>query len=148
MLHGRPVTFSEAGAHSGGPLLVLLHGLASSSQTWEPVMPLLGRTAHVIAPDLLGYGRSAKPRSGDYSSGASASGLRDLLVALNLDRSTVVGHSFGGGVAMQFAYQFPELTDRLALVASGGRARLQRGAAGTVHATSSADTASTTMLSR
>ncbi len=119
-LHGQPVTFSEAGADRGGPVLVLLHGLASSSQTWDPVLPLLGRVAHVIAPDLLGHGRSAKPRSGDYSLGAYAAGLRDLLVALGLDRTTIVGHSFGGGVAMQFAYQFPELTDRLVLVSSGG----------------------------
>jgi pimeloyl-ACP methyl ester carboxylesterase len=123
MLHGQPVTFSETGADSGGPVVVLLHGLASSSQTWAPALPLLGRTAHVIAPDLLGHGRTAKPRSGDYSLGAYAAGLRDLLVALGLDRATIVGHSFGGGVAMQFAYQFPEFTERLVLVASGGLGR-------------------------
>ncbi|WP_252444906.1 alpha/beta fold hydrolase [Pseudonocardia humida] len=119
-LHGQPTTYLEAGAGSGGPVVVLLHGLASSSRTWADVMPLLGRTAHVIAPDLLGHGRSAKPRSGDYSLGAYAAGLRDLLVALGLDRATIVGHSFGGGVAMQFGYQFPEHTERIALVASGG----------------------------
>jgi pimeloyl-ACP methyl ester carboxylesterase len=122
-LHGQEVRFLEAGAKTGGPVLVLLHGLASSSATWLPVLPLLGRHVQVIAPDLLGHGQSAKPRSGDYSLGAYASGLRDLLVALGLDRATVVGHSFGGGVAMQFAYQFPELTQRLVLVASGGLGR-------------------------
>lgn len=120
LLHGQRVTFLEAGADSGGPVLVLLHGLASSSQTWSSVMPLLGRHAHVIAPDLLGHGQSAKPPTGDYSLGAYAAGLRDLLVMLGLDRATIAGHSFGGGVAMQFAYQFPELTERLVLVASGG----------------------------
>ena len=120
LLHGRRVAYLEAGADSGGPTVVLLHGLASSSQTWAAVLPLLGRHAHVIAPDLLGHGRSAKPRSGDYSLGAYASGLRDLLITLDLDPATVVGHSFGGGVAMQFAYQFPELAERLVLVASGG----------------------------
>jgi pimeloyl-ACP methyl ester carboxylesterase len=120
LLHGRRVAFLEAGADSGGPVVVLLHGLASSSQTWSAVLPLLGRHAHVIAPDLLGHGRSDKPRAGDYSLGSYAAGLRDLLVALDLDRATVVGHSFGGGVAMQFAYQFPELAERLVLVASGG----------------------------
>lgn len=119
-VHNRAVTFLEAGAHVDGPVVVLLHGLASSSATWEPVLPLLGRRAHVIAPDLLGHGESAKPRDGDYSLGAYAAGLRDLLLALDLDRATVVGHSFGGGVAMQFAYQFPELVERLVLVASGG----------------------------
>jgi pimeloyl-ACP methyl ester carboxylesterase len=120
LLHGRQVAFLEAGADSGGPVVVLLHGLASSSQTWSTVLPHLGRHAHVIAPDLLGHGRSDKPRSGDYSLGAYAAGLRDLLITLELDRATVVGHSFGGGVAMQFAYQFPELAERLVLVASGG----------------------------
>jgi pimeloyl-ACP methyl ester carboxylesterase len=122
-LHGRPVAFLEAGADSGGPVVVLLHGLASSSQTWAGVLPLLGRHAHVIAPDLLGHGRSAKPRSGDYSLGAYAAGVRDLLITLGLDRATVAGHSFGGGVAMQFAYQFPELAQRLVLVSSGGLGR-------------------------
>lgn len=122
-LHQQRATYLDAGADSGGPVVVLLHGLASSSTTWAEVMPLLGRHAHVIAPDLLGHGRSAKPRSGDYSLGAYAAGLRDLLVALDLDRATIVGHSFGGGVAMQFAYQFPEHTERLALVASGGLGR-------------------------
>jgi pimeloyl-ACP methyl ester carboxylesterase len=120
LLHGQRVTFLEAGADSDGPVVVLLHGLASSSQTWSSVVPLLGRHAHVIAPDLLGHGQSAKPPTGDYSLGAYAAGLRDLLVTLGLDRATIVGHSFGGGVAMQFAYQFPELTERLVLVASGG----------------------------
>jgi pimeloyl-ACP methyl ester carboxylesterase len=81
---------------------------------------LLGDQVHVIAPDLLGHGQSAKPRSGDYSLGAYAASLRDLLLALGHDRATIVGHSFGGGVAMQFGYQFPELTERLVLVASGG----------------------------
>jgi pimeloyl-ACP methyl ester carboxylesterase len=120
LLHGRRVSFLEAGADSGGPVVVLLHGLASSAQTWSAVLPHLGRRAHVIAPDLLGHGRSAKPRSGDYSLGSYAAGVRDLLITLELDRATVVGHSFGGGVAMQFAYQFPELVERLVLVASGG----------------------------
>ncbi|MEJ3653994.1 alpha/beta fold hydrolase [Pseudonocardia sp. TRM90224] len=125
-LHGRPVTFLEAGRGCGGPVVVLLHGLASSSKTWSETLPLLGRTMHVIAPDLLGHGESAKPRSGDYSLGAYAAGLRDLLVVLGFERVTIVGHSFGGGVAMQFAYQFPELTARLVLVASGGLAMRSR----------------------
>ena len=77
----------------------------------------------MIALDLLGHGQSAKPRDGDYSLGAHAAGVRDLLVVLGLDRATVIGHSFGGGVAMQFVYQFPELTERLVLVASGGLGR-------------------------
>jgi pimeloyl-ACP methyl ester carboxylesterase len=120
VLHGQPVTYLETSADTGGPVVVLLHGLASSSQTWATVMPLLGVHAHVIAPNLLGHGLSAKPRSGDYSLGAYAAGLRDLLIALDVAQATIVGHSFGGGVAMQFGYQFPERTLRLVLVASGG----------------------------
>ncbi len=119
-LHGQATSFLEAGADTDGPVLVLLHGLASSALTWEPVMPDLGRHAHVIAPDLLGHGASAKPQSGDYSLGAYATEVRDLLLVLGLDRATIVGHSFGGGIAMQYAYQFPELVERVVLVASGG----------------------------
>ena len=123
VLHGQQTTFREAGAGSGGPVVLLLHGLASSSTTWAPVMPNLGRHAHLIAPDLLGHGGSAKPHSGDYSLGAHAAELRDLLLALDIDKVTVVGHSYGGGVAMQFTYLFPELTERLVLVSSGGLGR-------------------------
>lgn len=119
-LHGQATSFLEAGTDSGGPVVVMLHGLASDSRTWESVLPVLGRHAHVIAPDLLGHGASAKPVSGDYSLGAYAAEVRDLLLVLGLDRATVVGHSFGGGVAMQYAYQFPDLVERVVLVSSGG----------------------------
>jgi pimeloyl-ACP methyl ester carboxylesterase len=115
-LHGHPVTYHRMGE---GPAVLLVHGITSSSRTWRSVMPALAERHTVIAPDLLGHGRSAKPR-GDYSLGAYASGLRDLLVALEIPRATVVGHSLGGGVAMQFAYQFPERVERLVLVDSGG----------------------------
>jgi len=120
LLHGQRISFLETGESSGGPVLVLLHGMAGSSRTWRSVLPLLGRHVHVIAPDLLGHGESAEPRSGDYSLGAYACGLRDLLLELDLERVSVGGHSFGGGVGMQFAYQFPELTERLVLASSGG----------------------------
>ena len=73
------------------------------------------------ARNPLGHGDSAKPRSGEYSLGAHAAGLRDLLAILDLERATVVGHSFGRDVALQFAYQYPELTERVVLVASVGR---------------------------
>lgn len=116
-LHGDDLTYRVAGAT--GPVIVLLHGVAGSSSSWEPVMERLAGSARVVAPDLLGHGESAKPR-GDYSLGAYASGLRDLVTLLGHDRVTLVGHSLGGGVAMQFAYQYPERLERLALVASGG----------------------------
>jgi pimeloyl-ACP methyl ester carboxylesterase len=116
VLHGHRVSYRAAGE---GPVVALVHGIAGSSEQWEPAMRVLAERFTVIAPDLLGHGRSAKPR-GDYSLGAYASGLRDLLVALDHPQATVVGHSLGGGVAMQFAYQFPERCERLALVSSGG----------------------------
>jgi pimeloyl-ACP methyl ester carboxylesterase len=115
-LHGHPVSYREAGS---GPVLLLIHGITSSSGAWSDVVPALAEHYTVIAPDLLGHGGSAKPR-GDYSLGAYASGLRDLLAALGHDRATVVGHSMGGGIAMQLAYQFPERVERLVLVSSGG----------------------------
>ena len=76
----------------------------------------------MIAPDLIGHGDSATPR-GDYSLGAHAASIRDLLAAIGVDRATIVGHSLGGGVAMQFFYQFPQRVERLVLVSSGGLGR-------------------------
>lgn len=116
VLHGNEVSFLRAGE---GPPLLLLHGIAGSYETWAPLIPALSEDFTVIAPDMLGHGKSAKPR-GDYSLGAYAAGVRDLMLALGFDSATVVGHSLGGGVAMQFAYQFPTHTDRLGLVSSGG----------------------------
>ena len=115
-IHGQPVTYHRMGE---GPPVLLIHGITSSSRTWKSIMPRLAEKHTVIAPDLLGHGRSAKPQ-GDYSLGAYASGARDLLVALDSPKVTVVGHSLGGGIAMQFCYQFPEHTARLALVDTGG----------------------------
>ena len=119
MLHGHRVTYRTAGS---GPVLLLLHGVTNTSQTWEPVAAELSRSFTLIAPDLLGHGDSATPR-GDYSLGAHASGVRDLLSLLGHEHATVVGHSLGGGIAMVFSYQFPERTDRLVLVSSGGLGR-------------------------
>lgn len=115
-LHGHRVNFNIAGQ---GPPVVLIHGVAGRAAQWEQTAQLLAENHTVIAPDLLGHGDSAKPR-GDYSLGAHASGIRDLLVGLNIERASVVGHSLGGGIAMQFAYQFPERCQRLVLVSSGG----------------------------
>jgi pimeloyl-ACP methyl ester carboxylesterase len=118
-LHGHRVSYRTGGS---GPALLLLHGITNSSETWEHVAPRLAERFTVIAPDLLGHGQSATPR-GDYSLGAHASGARDVLTSLGIERATVVGHSLGGGIAMQFAYQFPERCERLVLVASGGLGR-------------------------
>lgn len=120
-MHGHEVVYRFAGPEpsEGAPVLLLVHGMAGSSSTWNEVGGALARGRTVIAPDLLGHGGSAKPRH-DYSLGAFASGLRDLMVALRVERATVVGQSLGGGVAMQFAYQYPERVERLVLVNSGG----------------------------
>jgi pimeloyl-ACP methyl ester carboxylesterase len=122
-IHGHRVAYRLAGS---GPPIVLVHGITASSRVWETVGPRLARSHTVLAPDLLGHGETAKPR-GDYSMGAFASGIRDLILWLDLGPTTVVGHSLGGGVAMQFAYQFPERTERLALISSGGLGRRVHG---------------------
>jgi pimeloyl-ACP methyl ester carboxylesterase len=119
VLHGHRFSYRAAGR---GPLLVLLHGIAGNATTWEETMLRLSEHHAVIAPDLLGHGESAKPRA-DYSLGAYANTIRDLLGALGYERGTIIGHSLGGGIAMQFAYQFPERCERLVLVSSGGLGR-------------------------
>ncbi|MFD0807591.1 alpha/beta fold hydrolase [Nocardioides caeni] len=116
VLHGKRRAFVKQGS---GPALLLLHGLACDHTTWSPVIDALAKKYTVIAPDLLGHGLSDKPRA-DYTLGGYANGMRDLLTVLGIDKVSVVGHSFGGGVAMQFAYQFPERTQRVMLVATGG----------------------------
>jgi pimeloyl-ACP methyl ester carboxylesterase len=118
-IHGHDMAYRMEGH---GPALLLLHGIAGSSRTWRDVIPRLTDRFTVIAPDLIGHGQSEKP-VGDYSLGAFASGIRDLLEVLDIDRATVIGQSFGGGVAMQLAYQHPEGCERLVLVDSGGLGR-------------------------
>jgi pimeloyl-ACP methyl ester carboxylesterase len=128
-LHGHRVIYRMAGS---GPPVVLIHGMVNSSRHWEPVALRLAEEYTVIAPDLIGHGDSAAVR-GDYSLGAHASSIRDLLAALGVERATIVGHSLGGGIAMQFFYQFPQRTERLVLISSGGLGRevspMLRGAA-------------------
>ncbi len=115
-IHGYRRAFRVAGS---GPAILLIHGIGDNSTTWSSVQSTLAQRFTVIAPDLLGHGKSDKPRA-DYSVAAYANGMRDLLSVLDIERVTVVGHSLGGGVAMQFAYQFPQLVDRLILVGAGG----------------------------
>jgi pimeloyl-ACP methyl ester carboxylesterase len=115
-LHGHRTIYRIAGS---GPPVVLIHGMVNSSRHWEAVALRLADAYTVVAPDLIGHGDSATPR-GDYSLGAHAASIRDLLTGIGIDRATIVGHSLGGGVAMQFFYQFPQRTERLALVSSGG----------------------------
>lgn len=119
VIHGYRRAYLIAGQRLGtAPVLWFIHGIGDSSRTWEQVVPLLGEYT-IIAPDLLGHGASDKPRA-DYSIGGFANGMRDLMMVLGVEKATIVGHSLGGGVAMQFAYQYPERVERLVLVASGG----------------------------
>lgn len=115
-IHGHRRAYRIAGS---GPALLLIHGVGDNSTTWSSVHAKLAQRFTVIAPDLLGHGESDKPRA-DYSLAAFANGMRDLLAALRIDRVTVIGHSLGGGVAAQFAYQYPEFVERIVLVAAGG----------------------------
>src|SRR6188472_3135089 len=115
-LHGHRVIYRIAG---DGPPVVLIHGMVNSSKHWEQVALELADRYTVVAPDLLGHGDSAAVR-GDYSLGAHACSIRDLLTTIGIDRATMVGHSLGGGIAMQFFYQFPQRVERLGLISSGG----------------------------
>ena len=118
-IHGYRRAYRSAGS---GPALLLVHGISDDSSSWLPVMPALAEHFTVVAPDLLGHGASDKPRA-DYSVAAFSNGMRDLLDVLDIDTATVVGHSLGGGVAAQLAYQYPDRVDRLVLVSTGGVAR-------------------------
>ncbi len=115
-IHGYRRAFRIAGE---GPAILLIHGIGDSSATWTDLIPHLAQTNTVIAPDLLGHGRSDKPRA-DYSVAAYANGMRDLLAVLGIERATVIGHSLGGAVAMQFAYQYPQMVERLVITSSSG----------------------------
>jgi pimeloyl-ACP methyl ester carboxylesterase len=120
LLHGHRLVYHVGGdSHPKRPVLLLVHGIADSSATWAEVVPGLAERYVVVAPDLLGHGESDKPRH-DYSLGAYANVLRDLMIALGIERATLVGHSLGGGVAMQLAYQHPARCERLVLESTGG----------------------------
>lgn len=119
MIHGRELAYREAGAGEGKPTVLLIHGIAGSSNTWREMIPRLEDHFHVIAPDLPGHGESSLEFD-DYSLGSMASALRDLLVVKGVTRCTVIGQSLGGGVALQFVYQYPEFCERIALIDSGG----------------------------
>lgn len=120
-IHGHRVAYRVAGDPTL-PVLLLIHGITSSSATWEPVIPALSEHAHVLAPDLYGHGNSDVPHA-DYSLGGFATQIRDVMDILGHEWATIVGHSLGGGVAMQFAYQYSEHCERLVLVDSGGFGR-------------------------
>ncbi len=118
-LHGHAFSYTDSGS---GPVLLFVHGLLGSQKQWAHLVDELDEDHRLIVPDLFGHGQSAKP-VGDYSLGAHAATLRDLLDRLGIEQVSLVGHSLGGGIAMVFSYLFPERVDRLVLVASGGLGR-------------------------
>src|SRR6201993_1310457 len=117
-LNGHVVAYRDEGDPAAEPLL-LIHGVAGSSLAWVPLFTHLSDKYRVIAPDLLGHGQSDKPRA-DYSLAAFAVWLRDFLDALDIPAVTLVGHSMGGGIALQLVYQHRAYCRRLVLVNSGG----------------------------
>lgn len=119
VLHGHELSYVDSGS---GPVVLFIHGILGSQRQWAHLVDKVDDDHRVVVPDLFGHGDSAKP-TGDYSLGAHAATLRDLLDHLGIERVTLVGHSLGGGIAMQFYYLFPERVDRLVLVASGGLGR-------------------------
>jgi len=118
-LHGHAFSYSDSGT---GPVLLFIHGILGSQKQWAHLVDVLDDDHRLVVPDLFGHGDSAKP-VGDYSLGAHAATLRDLLDSLGVEQVTLVGHSLGGGIAMVFSYLFPERVERLVLVASGGLGR-------------------------
>lgn len=119
VLHGQELSFVDSGT---GPVVLFIHGILGSQRQWARLVDRMDDNQRVIVPDLFGHGESAKPM-GDYSLSAHAATMRDLLDHLEVDRVTLVGHSLGGGIAMQFLYLFPDRVDRLVLIASGGLGR-------------------------
>ncbi len=118
-LNGHDLYYVHAG---DGPPLVFLHGVLGSHQVWAHLAEEMSATNYVLAPDLFGHGMSAKPMA-DYSLGGHAGVVRDLLDVLGIHDVTLIGHSLGGGIAMEFTYLFPERVRGLVLVASGGLGR-------------------------
>ncbi len=115
-VNGDRIAYRDEGA---GEILLLVHGMAGSSQTWRELIPLMARDYRVIAPDLLGHGDSDKP-DGDYSLGGYATWLRDFMDAVGVSRATVIGQSLGAGIAMQFACRHRQRCERLILIGGSG----------------------------
>jgi pimeloyl-ACP methyl ester carboxylesterase len=119
---GHAIAYQAAGPVDGPPI-VLLHGLASDSDTWDrAVAALATHGLRVYAVDLIGHGRSDKPVGG-YLLDDFADSLAGVLDALDLPTATLCGHSLGGAIAVHFGVRHPGRIDRLVLVASGGLGR-------------------------
>jgi len=113
---GVRVHFQEAGP-GDGTVVFLIHGFASSNLVWSKVLLELAQQGfRVIAPDLLGYGYSAKPRDLEYTIGRQAKMVVGLMNELGIERANIVGSSYGGAVAATMALDHPSLVNKLVLV--------------------------------
>ena len=122
LVGGRVLSYLQAGA-VGDPVVLLLHGLASDSETWDrAIEPLAARGFRVLALDLIGHGRSDKP-DGSYLLPDLAASVRDFLTAVGVASATLCGHSLGGAIAMAVASEYPSVVDALVLVSAGGLGR-------------------------
>ncbi|MEV4178988.1 alpha/beta fold hydrolase [Nonomuraea sp. NPDC049709] len=101
------------------PALLLIHGSASSTRSWDPLVPMLTRSHRVIRIDLLGHGRSAKPADRSYAIPDQARRAGTALDRLGVTHATVVGHSSGGAVATALAEERPDLVTALAFINTG-----------------------------
>lgn len=101
------------------PALLLIHGSASSTRSWDPLVPMLTGSHRVIRIDLLGHGRSAKPADRSYALPDQARRAGVVLDRLGVEHAVAVGHSSGGAVATALAEQRPGLVTALALVNTG-----------------------------
>jgi pimeloyl-ACP methyl ester carboxylesterase len=113
---GLRVHYQEAG-DKRAPALVLIHGFTSSTLVWSKVFLRLAEAGYrVIAPDMLGYGYSAKPRNGEYTIAGQARLLTHLLDALGIPRAIFIGSSYGGAVAATCGLDYPDRVEKLILV--------------------------------
>jgi triacylglycerol lipase len=115
-IFGRAIRYYDIGE---GPPLVLIHGIGGDADQWAFVFGALSAANRVIAFDLLGFGRSDKPAI-DYRVEGYVEFLDRLLRAIGIHRSAVLGHSFGGWIAAEFALRFPECVEKLVLVDAAG----------------------------
>lgn len=113
---GVRVHYQEAGSRNA-PAVVLVHGFCASSLVWHDVIaPIAEAGFRVVAPDLLGFGFSGKPRSWPYTIEAQARALVRLLDVLGIESAALVGSSYGGAVAAACALDYAERVERLVLV--------------------------------
>ena len=130
MLQGHPLlpsSFRETTIHSPegaeifvrsggrGPVVVLIHGYAENSDSWEPLAVDLMQDHTVVVPDLRGIGRSSKPEGG-YNKRTQAKDMRAVVTGLGYDHTYVVAHDIGNMVAYAYAAMYPDKVERLVVM--------------------------------